>query len=86
MTVFAACLFTLAAFASGWAMLVTVRRFGAATMDLRAQLRACPRTMTLEWSMVERVTVPALAPLRTRRAPRMPERTGLDWPQLERAA
>jgi hypothetical protein len=86
MTAFTACLFTLAAFASAWTLLATLHSFGAGAMALRAQLESCPGTMTVEWTRVERVAVPALAALRKRPARRMPERPGLDWPTLEIAA
>jgi hypothetical protein len=86
MTAFAACLFALAALASVWSVLATVRRFGPGVAALRAQLEACPGTLTVEWTMVERVAVPALAVLRKRPARRMPDRAGLEWPGLEIAA
>ncbi|WP_404481971.1 hypothetical protein [Novosphingobium sp. BL-52-GroH] len=86
MTAFAACLFTLAALASAWTVLATARRFAPSAMALRAQLAACPGTLTIEWKMVERVTIPALATLRKRPERRMPERAGLEWPGLEIAA
>lgn len=86
MTAFTACLFTLAAFVSAATLFATLRRFGPGVMALRAQHESCPTTLTIEWTMVERVVVPALAALRKRPARRMPDRPGLDWPTLEIAA
>lgn len=83
MTAFAACLFALAALASAWTLLRTVRRFGPGAATLRAQLEACPRTMTLEWKSVERLpALPqvSLADFRKRPARRMA--SGLEWPQV----
>lgn len=86
MTAFAACLFAIAALASVWSVLATVRRFGPGVASLRAQLETCPGTLMIEWTMVERVAVPALAALRKRPVRRMPDRPGLEWPGLEIAA
>ncbi|WP_162792241.1 hypothetical protein [Novosphingobium sp. P6W] len=86
MTAFATCLFALAALASLYALLATLHRFVPAAMALRAELEACRGTMTIEWKMVERVTVPALASLRKRPSRRTEDRPGLDWPTLEIAA
>ncbi len=86
MTALAACLFSLAALASGWAILFSAIRFGPRAMALRAQLASCPGTMVIEWKRIERVAVPALAVLRKRPSRRMAERPGLEWPMLEIAA
>lgn len=81
MTAFAACLFTIAAVASAWSILATVRRFGAGATTLRAQLAACPATLTIEWKRAERLSAPALVEFRKRPARRGADRIGLEWPQ-----
>ena len=86
MTAFATCLFALAAIASLYTLLATLRRFAPAAMALRSQLEACPATMMIEWKMIERVAVPALASLRKRPSRRTADRPGLDWPTMEIAA
>lgn len=86
MTAFAACLFTLAALVSVGTLYATLQRFGPGVLALRSQLDRCPATMTIKWTMVERVVVPALATLRKRPSFRTPDRPGLDWPTLEIAA
>ncbi len=77
MTVFAACLFAMAALvaaqiiASSW-----LRHAGAARM-LSKQLRACTDSMTLDWKAAERVPMPALSMLRKDRLLR--SRRHLQW-------
>lgn len=80
MTAFAACLFVVAAMASVATIIATVRRHGASAMALGSELAACPDTMELTWSSVERVNVPAIAALRKRPTRRLPAR--LEWPGL----
>lgn len=78
MTVFAACLFALAAMASAFSILMTIRRYGPHTLTFRAQLAACPGTMVVTWKVIERVQLPVLASLRKGPARRTPAR--LEWP------
>lgn len=78
MTAFAACLFALAAMASVFSILMTVRRYGPQAMSFRQQLAACPGTMVVTWKVIERVQLPALGTLRKRPVRRAPAR--LEWP------
>ncbi|MFC6433574.1 hypothetical protein ACFSLT_00015 [Novosphingobium resinovorum] len=64
MTVFAACLFALAAMASAFSILMTIRRYGPNALTFREQLAACPGTLVVTWKVIERVQLPALASLR----------------------
>ncbi|GFM27676.1 uncharacterized protein PY1_contig-02-39 [Novosphingobium sp. PY1] len=90
MTAFAASLFTLGAIVSLWVIAASWMRHGRKALALRAQLQACPGTLTVTWKMIERVPVPALAALRTDRkgrpAHRQAQRSALVWPGLEHAA
>lgn len=91
MSAFAACLFALTALVSTLAIVTTLRRYGKEALALSARLAACPDTLTIEWAMVERVSVPALGTLRRDRVTRrrvtgLDQRPGLDWPCEELAA
>lgn len=74
MTVFAACLFALAAFTSAWAIAASWRRYGSGVRALRAQLAACPDNTAIRWRAVFRpgpsLTAVRMAPTarRARRA------------------
>lgn len=78
MTVFAACLFALAAMASAFSILMTIRRYGPQALTLRGQLAACPGTMVVTWKAIERVQLPTLGTLRKRPVRRAAAR--LEWP------
>lgn len=88
MTVFAACLFFLAAFTSALVIIASWCRYGQAALALPAQLSTCPETLAIFWKAVERMHRPTLAPLRMGRAERPPRRKapGLDWPGMTLAA
>ncbi|MCT2400593.1 hypothetical protein [Novosphingobium mangrovi (ex Huang et al. 2023)] len=90
MTVFAACLFTLAALASVWIIAASWRRYSAGALALRAQLKACPEYTEIHWRVIERSPLPTLASLRKDRAARRARRSvqapGLEWPGMARAA
>lgn len=90
MTAFAACLFALTALASALAIRATLRRYGHEALAIRARLSACPETLTINWAMVERVSVPTLSALRRdrvmRRRLQTVQRPGLEWPTGELAA
>lgn len=86
MTAFAACLFGLAAFASAWVIVASLHRHGPLALTLRAQRDSCPDTLVICWKVVERASVPLLAPLRTARTGRAPRPSlrapGLEWPAV----
>lgn len=88
MTVFAACLFALAVFASVWIVAISWHRYGPRAVALRAQLEACPERLMICWKVVERV--PPLASIRKGRVAhpgrQRARQPGLDWPGMARAA
>lgn len=95
MTAFAASLFAFGAMMSVWIIAESWKRYGPGALALKAGLAACPETMTITWTAIERVQVPRLAPLRPDRQARaaraLPQRPALEWPgagcrPLERAA
>ena len=79
MTVLAATLFALATLVSGWAIGVTLHRYGPAARTLRAQRASYSDTSVLSWRQVERVS-PAFAGSirRPMRLARPAQR--LEWP------
>ena len=70
MTLFAACLFALAAFASAGTIVFTWLRYGSQVWTLHAQLRACPGDTVVHWKREERLTLPLLPDFTTARAAR----------------
>lgn len=54
MTAFAASFFALAACVAVLVVVKTWMEYGGAARSLRAQLRACPETRTITWSVIER--------------------------------
>lgn len=88
MTAFAACLFALTVFASIWIIAASWRCYGPRALALRAQLEACPETLTIRGKIIERA--PAPLSFRTARAVRPDlqklSQPGLDWPGMALAA
>jgi hypothetical protein len=79
MTALAACLFVLAAIASGWIMAASARRYGPGALSLRTQLEACPGTLVIWWRSVERQPLPACSIVRCRQVQLVPA-PALEWP------
>lgn len=89
MTALFTCLFALALLASVWVIAASWLAYGSGAMTLRAQLEACPESMEIVRTSVERRQAAPLAfrkgrPERSvRRNPRTP---GLEWPGTALAA
>jgi hypothetical protein len=79
MTALAACLFVLAAIASGWIMAASARRYGPGALSLRTQLEACPGTLVIWWRSVERRPQPVRSIVSGRRVQLVPAPV-LEWP------